>query len=140
MRNKPESIKGGNSVKWIVGKWYEVELESTFPFDLSQDGNLTWKSLLPGYLEIKEAVGNKVKIRAIKQIAAPVAAVSVTMGGKAITLIVTANFAEIKRWCITDEDLDFISDAGWGEELHPSVKTSPMMAGEKIHLHLLVLL
>ncbi|MFV0304329.1 MAG: M23 family metallopeptidase, partial [Moheibacter sp.] len=135
--NKPIDFKGGNSVTWIVGKWYEVELNSIFPFDPSHDGSLTWKSILPGFIEIKETIGNKVKIRAVKQIVAPLPAVSVTMGGKTIMLIVLANFAKVKRWCIADKDFDFKSDAGWGEELYALVESTPAIAGEKIHLHLL---
>src|SRR5690606_20809108 len=50
---------------------------------------------------------------------------------------ISADFAEIKRWCITDKDLDFKSDAGWGEELYAVVESNPIMSGEKVHLHLL---
>ncbi|MET3730478.1 PAAR-like protein [Moheibacter stercoris] len=136
-RNKVKTIKGGNTVNWIVGKWYTVEVETLMPFDPDKGDKLTWKSELPGHFEIKEAIGNKVQIRAIKTILAPLPGITANMGDSVAMLMVGANLAEIKRWCITDRDLDFKSDAGWGEELYAIVETSPILAGEKIHLHLL---
>lgn len=111
-RNAPINIKCKNGGNWIVGKWYELELETTFKFDSSKDPSPIWKNNLSGSIKIKNAKDTKVMARAIKPILAPLMGISAEMGYKAKALLVTANLAEIKRWCITDKDLDFKSDAG----------------------------
>jgi predicted chitinase len=93
--------------------------------------------LLPGHIEIKEAIGNKDKIRAIKPIVAPLLAVSATMGGKTIQLMVSANLAVIKRWCFADSKGYFKQKAGWGEEVKLIIESTAEVAKEKVHLHLL---
>ena len=136
-RNKVKTIKGGNTVNWIVGKWYTVEVETLMPFDPDKGDKLTWKSELPGHFEIKEAIGNKVQIRAIKTILAPLPGITANMGDSVAMLMVGANLAEIKRWCFTDAKDYYKEKAGWGEEIKVLLESSSLMAGEKVHLHLL---
>lgn len=136
VKNIPQEFVGGNKVNWIVGKVYEVEIKTLLSdYDYRKDGKVIWTSS-PSLIVVDSKDDTDLKIK-LKATSKGVFQISANLGGKKIAQTVNANFAEIKRWCITDKDLDFKSDAGWGEELYAVVETSPILAGEKIHLYLL---
>lgn len=112
--------------KWVVGKEYTLIAETVMKYDSSKDGALTWSPAGgSGDNSSKVTVPAKGKYT-----------FTATMGGSSKQLEVDADFAEIIRWCFTDEEGIFKPKAGWKETVK-AVINSPQAAGETLSLHIL---